>query len=301
MPATRKPTITARWIASPTASIWPSGEAAGDADAVVERRGPGHRLQEERQLLDREERAGEQEEGRDAESEQRVEPGVPALRRGEGHDRGGEGQAGQRGNRNGQHRQGRTHGPEQEDHGEEEAGQQNGPEADPEQIAAQEVGRRHGRVERREVGLVPGELAHDRPGRLERGRHHRLGHQQRRRDVVEIRHSARSPGPVDVQAQAGSHRQQVQERLAQAREQVAVPAPPEHEQVVLEVAQGRMRTRERRRARAVESGGRRAHSTRLRPVSRRKTSSSVLRRTRTLAGWSPRSKAAAAVASPSAV
>ena len=58
-----------RWSAS-----WPmvpSDSAAGQRDAVVQRRDPGDRLDEDRQRLDREERPREQEQRRDPEAEHR--------------------------------------------------------------------------------------------------------------------------------------------------------------------------------------------------------------------------------------
>ena len=51
----------------------PERERAAQLDAVVERRQPGERLEERRQAVDRIERAGEQEERRDPEAEDRVE------------------------------------------------------------------------------------------------------------------------------------------------------------------------------------------------------------------------------------
>jgi hypothetical protein len=66
----RTPARTATWIRSSQRIDPAEREAPRQRDAVIERRDPGERLEEERQLLDREERAAEQEQRRDAEAEQ---------------------------------------------------------------------------------------------------------------------------------------------------------------------------------------------------------------------------------------
>ena len=85
---------------------------------------------------------------------------------------------------------------------------------------------------------------------------------------------------ADERADAEPHRGQEHERLEEAEEHAPAPDPAIHEEVAPEDA--RRRGEERIRGSGDVAGGHRAHSMRIRPVRRRKTSSRVERRTRAL-------------------
>ena len=134
---------------------------------------------------------------------------------------------------------------------------------------------------------IPLDRREHREARLERGELHRRGGHQARCDELEVGDAVGKVGrAVDEHAESDAEREQVYDRRHDARDGGAPPDAPVLREEELERAKGE---RERR------------HSMRLRPVRWRKTSSSVLRRTMTLSGTSPRSWRPCEAASPSCV
>ena len=154
-------------------------------------------------------------------------------------------------------------------------------------VAGPQRRRRH-----RPVGVAPREAVHHRPHRLLGDDDHRRRRQQRRGEEGEVVDAAedlrRRRSFVDERADADAHPEQVQQRLDQAAEQVRLAR-----------SACTRRSCSPRRGRRRASHHRRAQSTSVRPVRRRKTSSRLLRRTSALSGVTPRSWTIASAFSPS--
>ena len=143
------------------------------------------------------------------------------------------------------------------------------------------------RREHRVVLAAPLDRGEDGPARLERRDLHRGGREEPRCDELEVRDAVGQVGRVvDERPEPEPEREQEDHRRDDARDRRPAPYAPVLGEVELERASGECE---------------RGHSIRLRPVRCRKTSSSVLRRTRTLSGTSPRSCSPCAAASPLSV
>src|SRR5437667_7819310 len=161
------------------------------------------------------------------------------------------------------------------------------PQADrhPQEIAQGDVARRQWRRVHRVERSLPVEAADDRERCFERGGLHHGRREQSGGEELEIGEPAerRPAGTIDVAAKPEAHRGQEEDRAQERAECRRTEGPPVLDSPMFGyVAEGRHR-----------------YSIRERPVSRRKTSSSVERRTRTVSGLRPRSCAATATASPS--
>src|SRR5207247_4722367 len=109
--------------------------------------------------------------------------------------------------------------------------------------------------------------------------------------------------PVHVAAEPDADRREEERGLDERGEQAAAVRPPVAQHAFLEDVDGRrshlaLTWCSRRAHASLVPRSSPDHSMRLRPVTRRKTSSSVLRRTRTLSGWRPPAWPAALAASP---
>src|SRR5262249_18234308 len=149
------------------------------------------------------------------------------------------------------------------------------------------------------VGLDPLDRGEHRVGGLPHRRGHRGRGQQPGGDEGQVPDAADRGVPllVDQRAQAQAHRAEKQQRGQQAAVDRAAPGPPVVGQPEPQLAHREHGTGQ---GRAGEFGGSGGHqSSSRRPVSRRNTSSSVLRRTREVSGSSPSARTPARVTSPS--
>ncbi len=139
------------------------------------------------------------------------------------------------------------------------------------------------RREHRVVGTEPLDARHHRPHRVVRAHLHRGGCQQARRDELDVGEPAELRAVVvDQLAEQHADREQEEDRVQERRRDRRTPRA-----AVAARVPGRHRRGALERRRRVRDG--RHQSTSVRPVSVRKTSSSVLRRTSTLSTGTPRS------------
>ncbi len=255
---------------------------ADQLDPVIQRRERGDDLAPQRELIDREERSGEQEQRRHDEPEQPRVGLVGDERRGEGHHQRRAANTGKHGDRDRYDRQRRREHAEQR-HDQEECRCHLGEaERDRHELAEVDVldGQR-----RREDGLVvplPGHLAHDRVGGVEDpGLHATRGEHPRGEEVDEAGSAERS-ALLDHRSEAEPHRGEEHHRGQNGGEEREPPRPPHDQKVPADHF-------------------RRVHSIRDLPVIVRKTSSSDARRTSAVSVSIPLSWTAAKASSPECV
>ena len=227
---------------------------------------------------------------------------------GEGRDRRRHRRAGEQRDQQRRPDPGRPHAPEDRDHRHVDRAAAGDLDRHPGEVSGHDLagadrGGRHG-----EVVALPLEAGEHRIRRVEHPRLHRRDAQQGRREpheVVEAAGGLRRPArAVDEGAEPDAEGEQEQQRLQDRRDGRGAPVAPVPRPVVLddeqhaaERAGGTAGRRTRKRKIRVAS----SQSTRLRPVSRRNTSSSDERRTSADSGRTPRRASSACRCSPSGV
>ena len=278
--------------------------AARQLGAVPERRDPADPLQVDRQRRDREDRAAEQgdRQQNDAHDDREL-AAVFGDARGVGEQGQSEREAGQHGDRDDEHTS------RQRDRAEEQHDQvvdgrggrhaQDDEHHDPvHHLPAAQRGRVHG-DERR----VPLEPEHDRVGELLGRDHQRSAADERRGDegqVADPVDRVRAEIRADERGEPDAEGEQVQEgRSDRRRDHRAAVGAGDPEAVLGDVPGAEAARLGARDACLLREGVDDGHSIRLRPVSRRNTSSRLERRTRLVTGCSPRAVSSTSAASPS--
>ena len=208
----------------------PQGEAPAEAHPVEEGSGVGHRLDPVGQLGDGEEGPREQKEGDDPEAEQVGEADLVLEAGGVGGDRRGERQPDQ--DRRG-HRQGRLErggGPEGGHDRRVHHRDEGDPDRHPAEVPQHQVVHLDGGGQGGVVGLAPLDAGHHRERGVPGGRLHRGGREQARGEERQVGDGqvARAGALVHQLPQAHPHRQQVEGRVQEARDDTAPPRAAVH-------------------------------------------------------------------------
>ena len=270
---------------------------------MPQRREPGDPRADGAEVADREERAGEQEEREDAEPEEHPEALLGLHPGREGVDQRRERHADQDLRREGEERPPPgLEDTERRQHQHEHRAGRRQPERDEQQVRGDEVADWQRRGEHRVVDPLPLDHRHHGVRRLAHRGLHGVRRDQPGHDEREVGRRALELGRValDEAAEQHAHRDDVEERRRRRRRS------PSRARCAC-----RRSTSSRTGGRCPRRSGRptgrtwcsygRHQSTSVRPVRRRKTSSSVERRTSTATGSRPRSCTLAMTSSPSSV
>ena len=255
-------------------------KSPAERDTVIKRRRVGDRLQPTRELLHREERPREQKERDQTHPIDSGEAHLVRLERRVGDDRQYECESRQNARRDHEHGEIRRRRPEGgEDRGVDRTDRKQAA-GDRRDVPAQHVLVGKWRRQHREVGLVPLDRVHDRVHRLAGADLHRCRGEEARREEVQVRNAADvADVAIDERSEAESHRREVQHRVQEAGGDRAAPGPLVRVREVHERAEparpreARLSTLDRNRFDG------RHQSMSERPVSLRKTSSRLERRT----------------------
>ena len=177
----------------------------------------GHRLQPARQLLHREERAGEQEHGDHPEPEHQSEARVGLRVRRQREHRRGIGDSDEHDGDQREHAGPRRDRPEQRRDDQEDRTAEQRTKGDAADVADDDVAHAHGRREHGVVLPLPLDRTQHRPGRVADADLHRCRDKDPGRDELDVRNTAESLRVVHQRAQAVAERDEVQQRARGTR------------------------------------------------------------------------------------
>ena len=205
----------------------PERELPAERDAVRERHRVGDDLERSGKLLDREERAREQEHRQDHEPEDRDERGVGLRVRAPRRDRCREREPDEHGHRDREDAERRLDRPEGRDHDQVDGRGDEHAERDERLVPEHDVRDPERRREHRVVLAAPLDRREHRPARLEGRDLHRRRGQEAGRHEVEVGDALREVGaPVDERAEPVPEREQVDDRRHDRRDDGSPPHPP---------------------------------------------------------------------------
>ena len=262
-------------------------QVATERHAVPEWREPRDHLERRRKGRDRKERPGEEEHREDDEPEDRDERHHRFRACRPRRERRRERQPHEDGDRDREHPERRVDCAESGDDEEVDRRRQKESEREERLVAEHDVSHAQRARQHRVVLPVPLDRGEHREGRFERRELHcRRGHETGSDELEVGDTGGKVRRAVDEDSEPDTEGEQVDDRRDDARHCGAAPHALVLREEELERSEGECD---------------RAHSMRLRPVRCRKTSSSVLRRTRTASGTRPRSCRPCDAASPSSV